>query len=80
MTDVKDGGNAPFIFFDFSFRDSSSFNSDIIKVTLHTERLLRKGDAVVSDDVAVAHLRCSRSAAAQLRDALDRALDPPPDV
>jgi hypothetical protein len=80
MTDVTDGGNAPFIFFDFSFHDSSSFNSNIIRVTLHAERLLRKGDAVVSDNVAVAHLRCDRVAAAFLRDALDRALDSPPDV
>ena len=77
MTDVTDGGNAPFIFFDLALFDISSFNSDIIKVTLHAERLLRKGDAVVSDDVAVAHLRCSRSTAIQLRNVLDKALEPP---
>ena len=69
---VTDDGNAPFIFFQGcpSFGNSNG----IVNITLAAARHLLKDGAVISDVVAVAHLRCNVVAAVELRDALNNAL------
>jgi hypothetical protein len=70
---VKDAMNAPVVYFE----GAANFgcNNGIANVTLAAARYLATDEGGVAMDViAVAHLRCSISAAADLRNALDSAI------
>jgi hypothetical protein len=67
---VTDAGIAPFVFFEGA--PNFGFVNGVVNVTLAASRHLIKDGAVVSDIVAVAHLRCNIPAALELRGALDR--------
>jgi hypothetical protein len=69
---VTDAGIAPFVFFEGA--PNFGFVNGVVNVTLAASRHLIKDGAVVSDIVAVAHLRCNIPAALELRGALDSAL------
>jgi hypothetical protein len=69
---VKDVHHAPIIYFEGAPNFGNNFG--IINVTLAASRHLQEGEAVITDVVAVAHLRCSVAAAVDLRRALDDAL------
>lgn len=70
--DVNDIHHAPFLYFD----GASNFgcNNGIVNVTVAAYRYLSEPRGIVGDVIAVAHLRCTLAAAADLRDALDKAI------
>jgi hypothetical protein len=71
---MKNAAAAPFIYFDGA--PSMGAQNGLVEVELCARAVMPKEDgAVYSDMVCVAHLRCSLVAAANLRDALTRALD-----
>ena len=69
---VNDIGISPYIFFEGA--PNFGFANGIVNVTLVATRHLIKDEVPSSDIVAVAYLRCSPIAAAELRKALDSAL------
>ena len=69
---VTDDRRAPVIYFDGA--PNFGANGGIVNITLAMARHLSAGDRIASDIVAVAHLRCSVQAAADLRKAIDDAL------
>ena len=56
---ITDTSNAPFIYFNFA----RAQDDGVIGITLVANRVLEKDQTPVSDYIAVAHLRCSKSAA-----------------
>lgn len=71
--DVEDTWHAPIVYFDGVANFGS--NNGIVNITLAANRYLANAQGGVTGDViAVAHLRCNLSAAADLRSALDKAL------
>ena len=69
---ITDPNGAPIIFFDGA--PNSGCSNGIVNVTLAAARNLAQNNNLVSDAVAVAFLRCSVSAAIELRRALDQAI------
>lgn len=70
---IKNVPTAPFVIFDGA--PVFGHQNGLVELTLTGRALGLKSDQTVGCDlVAVAHLRCSLQAAANLRDALDKAL------
>jgi hypothetical protein len=71
---MKNAAAAPFIYFDGA--PSMGVQNGMIEVELCARALMPKANGeIYTDIVCVAHLRCSRAAAANLREALTRTLD-----
>jgi hypothetical protein len=71
---VKDAHSAPFIYFDLA--PSFGVMAGAIEIELVARILIPGLDPQpTAEVVATAHLRCSPTAAASLRDALDKALE-----
>jgi hypothetical protein len=82
MPDAKPGGfkvvegssdRAPFIYFDGSV--THGVNAGAIQIELAANAIVPEGQAVRTDVLIVAHLRCSPNAAISLRDSIDKALE-----
>ena len=69
---VSDTLHAPVIYFDGA--PNFGCNGGIVSIALAVARHLSRDGEVVSDVIAVAHLRCSVEAAVDLRSAIDNAL------
>ena len=72
-TSLKNAAASPFIYFDGA--PAMGAQSGLVEIELAARVVMPRADgSVTCDMVCVAHLRCSANAAANLRDALDRAL------
>jgi hypothetical protein len=70
---VKDAARAPVIYFEAV--PTFGFNNGVVNLMLAVGLIMpTKDGGILTEPVAVAHLRCNIAAAMQLRDTIDKAL------